>query len=77
MDLFDNTPLGQLLESSDDCLYTNSGSDVLPGSLSMAMSYVPFQKWGRIYECDVALERGTVFPCLDKPFIGEEAVCDE
>ncbi|MCR5019917.1 MAG: spore coat associated protein CotJA [Ruminococcus sp.] len=38
------------------------------------MAYVPFQPWIEPYEDDVALSRGTVFPCLDKPFIGEEAV---
>ncbi len=76
MDLFDSCPLGKLLGEAEDCIVTNTGSDVLPEKLSYGMAYVPFQKWGRIYESDVALMRGTVFPCLDKPFIGEEAVCD-
>lgn len=75
MDMFDSCPLGQLLGEEGDCSVTNSGSDVLPEKLAYAMAYVPFQKWGRIYESDVALARGTLFPCLDKPFIGEEAVC--
>lgn len=46
----------------------------LPEMLSLAMAYVPFQQWETPYEEDVALSRGTVFPCLDKPFLGEEAV---
>ena len=46
----------------------------MPKTLSLAMAYVPFQQWEDPYEDDVALSRGTVFPCLDKPFIGEEAV---
>ena len=74
MDMFDSCPLGRLLDDMDDCLVKNTGSDVLPEVLAYGMAYVPFQKWGRIYEDDVALGRGTVFPCLDKPFIGEEAV---
>ena len=46
----------------------------LPKELSFAMAYVPFQQWETPYEDDVALRRATAFPCLDKPFIGEEAV---
>ncbi|MCR5817017.1 MAG: spore coat associated protein CotJA [Ruminococcus sp.] len=77
MDMFESCPLGQLLGESDDCVITNTGSDVLPMKLAYGMAYVPFQKWGRVYESDVALSRGTAFPCLDKPFIGEEVVCDD
>lgn len=42
--------------------------------MALAMAYVPYQEWGDIYEVDMALARGTLFPELDKPFIGEEAV---
>lgn len=45
--------------------------------VSYAMAYVPFQSWRRVYDPTVALERGTIFPELDKPFIGEEAVSRE
>lgn len=45
--------------------------------ISFAMAYVPYQPWDKTYEPSVALERGTIFPALDKPFIGEGAVpCD-
>ncbi|MBQ6906609.1 MAG: spore coat associated protein CotJA [Clostridia bacterium] len=37
---------------------------------SLAMVYSPKQVWGETYEVDVALERGTLFPELDKPFLG-------
>lgn len=40
--------------------------------ISFGMAYVPFQSWDKTYEPDVAFSRGTIFPCLDKPFIGEE-----
>lgn len=46
-------------------------------SLPLAMAYVPMQKWGEQYAPAVALERGTIFPELDLPFIGEEAVPHE
>ena len=45
-----------------------------PASTPLAMSYVPYQVWETPYETDVALQRGTIFRSLDKPFIGEEAV---
>lgn len=45
-----------------------------PESTSIAMAYVPYQKWEQTYDVNIALCRGTIFPSLDKPFIGEEAV---
>ncbi len=45
-----------------------------PQYTPIAMAYVPFQQWERPYDEAVALSRGTIFPSLDKPFIGEEAV---
>lgn len=45
-----------------------------PKHTPIAMAYVPFQKWERPYDDNIALSRGTIFPSLDKPFIGEEAV---
>ncbi|MFA5658795.1 MAG: spore coat associated protein CotJA [Oscillospiraceae bacterium] len=45
-----------------------------PQYTPIAMAYVPFQQWERPYDDNVALSRGTIFPSLDKPFIGEEAV---
>ena len=43
-------------------------------NMPLAMAYVPMQKWRKLYEPEVALERGTLFQELDLPFIGEEAV---
>lgn len=40
-----------------------------PANTSLAMAYVPFQQSGEIYPCERALSRGTVFPCLDLPFL--------
>ena len=42
--------------------------------LSLAMAFVPRQAWETPYQFDVGLKRGTIFPSLDKPFLGEEAV---
>lgn len=45
-----------------------------PKHTPIAMAYVPLQRWEMPYDEAVALSRGTIFPSLDKPFIGEEAV---
>lgn len=45
--------------------------------LPLGMAYVPFQKWRELYPPEVGFHRGTIFAELDKPFIGEEAVCDD
>ena len=37
----------------------------------LAMAYVPMQRWGLTYDNTMALKRGTIFPDLDFPFIGE------
>lgn len=47
---------------------------VFPESTPLAMAYVPVQYWEKPYDLSTALARGTIFPALDKPFIGEEAV---
>ena len=35
----------------------------------VAMAYVPWQYFTNVYEPDKALETGTIFPELDKPFL--------
>ncbi len=46
----------------------------LPAEMPVGMAYVPVQFWEKPYDCATAHARGTLFPSLDKPFIGEEAV---
>jgi len=45
-------------------------------AVAPAMVYSPEQTWSATYEPSLALERGTLFPELDKPWLGEEA-CDD
>ena len=47
-----------------------------PKLLALAMGFVPYQSWETPYATDVALSRGTIFPGLDKPFLGERPVSD-
>ncbi len=45
-----------------------------PAETPIGMAYVPYQQWETPYDEAVAFSRGTMFPSLDLPFIGEEAV---
>lgn len=48
--------------------------DALAG-MPLAMAYVPWQMWRKIYEAEKALCQGTIFEELDKPFRGTGGVC--
>ncbi|HAH77954.1 MAG TPA: hypothetical protein DEB16_06405 [Ruminococcaceae bacterium] len=41
-----------------------------PQNTPEAMAYVPFQQPGDLYSPLTGLESGTIFPVLDKPFLG-------
>lgn len=59
------------LPNDNECNdYSSTPLDELP----LAMAYVPKQKWKKLYEPDVALERGTIFSELDLPFLGKQAI---
>lgn len=76
LDKVDSTMLSRIFADNDcgDGAECPMPSSVFPASTPPAMAYVPFQQWETPYEAEVGLSRGTVFPSLDKPFIGEEAV---
>ncbi|WP_457944949.1 spore coat associated protein CotJA [Caproiciproducens sp. LBM24188] len=42
----------------------------LPAMPVVAMAYVPFQQFSSTYTPEKGLEMGTIFPDLDKPFLG-------
>lgn len=41
---------------------------VFPAQLTLAMAYVPYQSWEQNLPPEQALDAGTVFPSLVKPF---------
>ena len=43
---------------------------VFPKEISVAMAYVPFQQWSEVYSAEKGFCAGTLFPCLDLPFMG-------
>lgn len=50
---------------------TRSAVEAITGEcFPVAMAYVPWQYWNKIYPLEKALQRGTIFCELDKPFVG-------
>lgn len=47
-----------------------SAEDFDNGRFPIAMCYVPWQKWCEVYDMHDGFLIGTIFPCLNKPFIG-------
>ena len=48
----------------------NMQDPMFPAHISLAMMYVPYQKFENLYDADTALSRGTLFKSLDLPFYG-------
>ena len=55
---------------------TNLQNSLTPDNdgMVLAMAYVPVQEWDDIYSEDLALSNGTLFPDLNKPFLGRKQV---
>lgn len=43
-------------------------------SMVLAMAYVPWQTWRDIYNVEKALQCGTIFEELNKPFLGKGGI---
>ncbi len=41
-----------------------------PDNFPVAMAYVPWQRWNTVYDLEKGLPIGTIFPELNKPFLG-------
>ena len=44
-----------------------------PSHVSLAMMYVPYQRFENLYDAEKALESGTLFADLNLPFYGGKA----
>lgn len=53
----------------------NNGMPYSVDRMPITMAYVPWQHFSRTYELDQALQIGTIFPDLNKPFIGKGGNC--
>ena len=79
MDFYESGILGKAINASENPMSADSQNcpqpmGKFPAETPVAMAYVPFQSWEKPYDMDAGLSRGAIFPSLDKPFIGEEAV---
>ncbi len=54
---------------------TRPGKELCMDTFPLAMAYVPMQQFQSMYELDEALQNGTVFPELNKPFMGWKGGC--
>ena len=51
--------------------YQNGCRPFLQGEeYPVAMAYVPWQYWNAVYDLEKGLAYGTIFPELNKPFLG-------
>ena len=48
----------------------NKFDDLMLKDLPLTMAFVPYQKCIESYDVDQALNKGTLYPNLDKPFYG-------
>lgn len=56
-----------------ETIMSDYGLSSLPADTTVAMAYVPFQQQNsKLYSPAQALEAGTVYPILDKPFYGSK-----
>ncbi len=75
MDNYIDRVLSAMQREPDTASATENAFDyTYLGRLPLAMAYVPFQRWGSIYDPCRALQRGTIFPDLDLPFCGRELI---
>jgi hypothetical protein len=59
------------MQNNNTSIRTENNMDntgIFPENTPLAMAYVPFQQWGRIYSDDEAFDTGTLFPDLNFPF---------
>ena len=47
----------------------------MPEDPVIAMAYVPWQRWANLSNCAKALQQGTIFADLNKPFSGNGGHC--
>ncbi len=51
-----------------DCMHERFSHE-MKNEKSLAMAYVPWQRWNTVFSAEEALCKGTIFPELDLPFL--------
>ena len=65
-----NNNSGENTGDTDNTMPGKDFDNMYLGGLPLAMCYVPMQRWNTTYSLQKGLERGTIFPELDLPFLG-------
>ncbi len=65
-----SAPLDISYDALDSQYNHTTGKQDDLAKLPLAMAYVPWQLWGKTFDLDKALNYGTLFPELYKPFLG-------
>ncbi len=64
--------------TANDGTYVNIGNTVTEHScddMVLAMAYIPIQQFNTLFEIEEGFDLGTVFPELEKPFVGGGCSC--
>lgn len=64
----------QISERGSENMRTPIRRDCDFNNMPVAMAYVPWQYFNTVYEVDKALQHGTIFPELNKPWYGKRGV---
>lgn len=68
-----NKTIKEINKKAEENIPQNSRfNNVMLKDLPLTMAYVPFQNIEGVYSNDEALKAGTLFPNLDKPFLGRK-----
>ena len=51
-------------------MMNNNDSSEAGNPYVLGICYVPIQEWEQVYDEDAAFSAGTIFPSLNKPFLG-------
>ncbi|WFR57004.1 spore coat associated protein CotJA [Anaerocolumna sp. AGMB13025] len=60
---------------ADRCCDKEADIDRCVDKLPLAMAYVPFQKWRKVWDASTGLAAGTIFEELYKPWYGDKKMC--
>ena len=58
------------MNMSNQCPCSTACKDIFLDNVPLGMGYIPWQRWDSVYDLNRSLSAGTIFPCLDKPFLG-------
>lgn len=62
--------ISQQMRDYDAMAHAQTYKDDTNNLMPIGMAYVPWQKWQKIYDPNIALKAGTIFEELNLPFLG-------